>query len=80
MSPGAEMAEEYQIWPRAALAEGPAGVRGAAGRVLVTLRPCTGIVGCGTARSFALGKAVIGEGRAAPEGEMVPQRRWRPVL
>lgn len=41
---------------------------------------CTGIVGCGTARSFALGKAVIGEGRAAPEGAMVPQRRWRPML
>lgn len=32
-----------------------------------------GILGCGTAHTFALGKAVMDEGRAAPEGAMVPQ-------
>ena len=32
-----------------------------------------GILDCGTAHSFALGKAVIDEDRAAPEGVMMPQ-------
>lgn len=48
------------------------GPRGAAGRVSVRLTPA-GILGCGTARSFALGKAVGDEGRGAPEGAMVLQ-------
>lgn len=47
-------------------------MRGAAGRAAVTLAPA-GILGCGTARSFAPGEAVLGEGRAAPEGATVPQ-------
>lgn len=32
-----------------------------------------GILGCGTAHNFALGNAATDEGRAAPQGAMVPQ-------
>lgn len=45
---------------------------GVAERVSVMLAPA-GILGRGTAHTFALGKAVMDEGRAAPEGAMVPQ-------
>lgn len=56
--------------PRRGACRGP----GAAGSVSVTLMPA-GILGCGTAHNFVLGKAVTDEGRAAPQGAMVPQAR-----
>lgn len=68
--PCAELTEEYQIRSCAALAEGP----GAAGSVAVTLMPA-GILGRGTAHSFALGNAATDAGRAVPQGGMVPQPR-----